>query len=304
MSDEVLRNVLIVTDDSAATRKLLETLATRGIAGVISRGTDEARKKLDARSWDLVVVDLDPSVDDALEFLRTTLRSNPELPTVAMGGTDSAELAIKAVRAGSQDFLLKPVSKRRFGDVLGSFIPNHRVALAVSDREDTRCLYQIAGKSKRFLELLALTKNVAPTSLPVLITGESGTGKELLSYYLHRESRRRNGPYIRVNCAALSESLLESELFGHERGAFTGAYTQRKGRFELAHGGTLLLDEISETGPKLQAELLRVLEQQDFERVGGSEHVRVNVRVISTSNQDPSLNRAVSLICLRSLEMP
>jgi DNA-binding NtrC family response regulator len=122
--------------------------------------------------------------------------------------------------------------------------------------------------------------------MPVLITGESGTGKELVSYYVHRASSRANGPYIRVNCAALSESLLESELFGHERGAFTGAISRRKGRFERAHGGTLLLDEVSETTPRLQAELLRVLEQQDFERVGGSEPVRVNVRVICTSNRN------------------
>ncbi len=122
--------------------------------------------------------------------------------------------------------------------------------------------------------------------MPVLIAGESGTGKELLSYLIHDSSSRRSGPYVRVNCAALSDSLLESELFGHERGAFTGAYTQRKGRFELAHGGTLLLDEISETCPRLQAELLRVLEQQDFHRVGGMQSVCVNVRIISTTNRD------------------
>jgi len=286
MSDEIRSNVLVVIDDSDTTRMVLEVLATKGIAGLVSRGMDEAKKRLGARSWDLVLVDLDPDLDDALEFLRTARRNHPELPTVAISETDSAELTIRTVRAGSQDFLVKPVSKRRFKDVLRSFVSNHRVSLAASDRRDARCLYQIAGKSQKFLGLLDLARSVAPSSLPVLITGESGTGKELLSYYVHRESRRREGPYIRVNCAALSESLLESELFGHERGAFTGAYTQRKGRFELAHGGTLLLDEISETGPRLQAELLRVLEQQDFERVGGSEPVRVNVRVISTSNID------------------
>jgi len=127
---------------------------------------------------------------------------------------------------------------------------------------------------------------VSPTASPVLIAGECGVGKELISRFVHEHSNRGEGPYVRVNCAALSESLLESELFGHERGAFTGAVQQRKGRFERAHGGTLLLDEISETGPRLQAELLRVLEQQDFERVGGSENIRVNVRVISTTNRD------------------
>ncbi|MHC4424392.1 MAG: sigma 54-interacting transcriptional regulator, partial [Planctomycetota bacterium] len=118
------------------------------------------------------------------------------------------------------------------------------------------------------------------------MSGESGTGKELISFLIHHKSKRAQGPYIRVNCAALSDTLLESELFGHEKGAFTGAHTQRKGRFEMAHGGTLLLDEIAETPPKFQAKLLRVLEQQDFERVGGEKQVRVNVRIISTTNRN------------------
>jgi len=143
------------------------------------------------------------------------------------------------------------------------------------------------GKGERFMAALRLAKRAAPTSAPILITGESGTGKELVSFYVHRESRRAGGPYVRVNCAAMTESLLESELFGHERGAFTGACARREGRFERAHGGTLLLDEISETGPRFQAELLRVLEQQDFERVGGSESIRVNVRVITTIRASP-----------------
>jgi DNA-binding NtrC family response regulator len=131
-----------------------------------------------------------------------------------------------------------------------------------------------------------LAKKVAPTSAPVLITGESGTGKELLAYLIYQKSKRAHSSYIKINCAALSDSLLESELFGHEKGAFTGAYAQRKGRFEMAHGGTLLLDEITETPVRFQAKLLRVLEQQDFERVGGNESVRVNVRIISTTNKD------------------
>jgi transcriptional regulator with PAS, ATPase and Fis domain len=131
-----------------------------------------------------------------------------------------------------------------------------------------------------------LAKKIAPTSAPVLVGGESGTGKELISYIIHQNSKRAGGPYIRVNCAALTESLLESELFGHEKGAFTGAHSQRKGRFEMAHGGTLLLDEITETPLKFQAKLLRVLEQQDFQRVGGNDSVSVDVRIISTTNKD------------------
>jgi len=146
--------------------------------------------------------------------------------------------------------------------------------------------YDIAGASDNLMQIVALARKVAPTSAPVLVTGESGTGKELISSMIHGESNRSDGPFVYVNCAAISESLLESELFGHERGAFTGAHERRIGHFERAHGGTLLLDEISETTPKFQAELLRVLEQQDFERVGGAQTVSVDVRIISTSNRN------------------
>ena len=159
-------------------------------------------------------------------------------------------------------------------------------SLAPATDSETCRRYEIAGGSDNFMEVVSVARKVAPTSAPVLITGESGTGKELISCLIHGESDRSSGPCIYVNCAAINESLLESELFGHEKGAFTGAHERRVGRFERAHGGTLLLDEISETTPKLQAELLRVLEQQDFERVGGVETVSVNVRVVSTSNRN------------------
>jgi DNA-binding NtrC family response regulator len=138
------------------------------------------------------------------------------------------------------------------------------------------------------VQTVRLAQKVAATSAPVLISGESGTGKELISYVVHYGSRRAQGPFVKVNCAALSETLLESELFGHEKGAFTGAYSQRKGRFEEAHGGTLLLDEISETPMCFQAKLLRVLEQQDLQRVGGNQNIKVDVRIISTTNKDLS----------------
>jgi transcriptional regulator with PAS, ATPase and Fis domain len=147
-------------------------------------------------------------------------------------------------------------------------------------------LYQIVGKSPKLIQTVSLAERIAPTSAPVLISGESGTGKELISFLIHHKSKRALGPYVRVNCAALSDSLLESELFGHEKGAFTGAYAQRKGRFEMAHGGTLLLDEISETPLRFQAKLLRILELQEFERVGGNDNIKIDVRIISTTNKD------------------
>jgi DNA-binding NtrC family response regulator len=193
---------------------------------------------------------------------------------------------VRAVREGCLDYLVRPVAKETLESLLAEVVPSHEVAIAAAEPNDKGWLYRIAGKSAALKETIRLALKVAPTSVPVLVSGESGTGKELISYLLHRHSQRKAGPYLRMNCAALSETLLESELFGHERGAFTGAYAQPKGKFERAHGGTLLLDEITETGPRLQAELLRVLEQQDFERVGGTEMVRVNVRMISTTNRD------------------
>jgi DNA-binding NtrC family response regulator len=198
----------------------------------------------------------------------------------------ATETAVKAIRAGCCDFLTKPLDRERIQSLLDTFLPNHFVPTVASAYEDTHCLYRIVGRSAKLAQTVDLAARTAPTSVPVLISGESGTGKELISYLVHHKSRRAQRPYIKVNCAALSDSLLESELFGHEKGAFTGAYNQRKGRFEMAHGGTLLLDEITETPPRFQAKLLRVLEQQDFERVGGEKQVRVNVRIISTTNKN------------------
>jgi DNA-binding NtrC family response regulator len=195
-------------------------------------------------------------------------------------------MAVESIRKGCCEFLLKPVEHKKIENLLNTFIPNHSFSTIASSQEGPRCLYHIAGRSSKLYRTVELARKVAPTSAPVLLTGESGTGKELIAYLIHHNSRRAQSSYVRINCAALSDSLLESELFGHEKGAFTGAYAQRKGRFELAHGGTLLLDEITETPITFQAKLLRVLEQQDFERVGGNESIRVDVRIISTTNKD------------------
>jgi DNA-binding NtrC family response regulator len=197
-----------------------------------------------------------------------------------------AEAAVKAVRAGCCDFLVKPLDLQKLRAILDTLLPNHTVHACESAEHGIHSLYQIVGKSKKLLQTVTLAKKIAPTSVPVLIIGESGTGKELISYLIHHNSKRAQAPYIKVNCAALSDTLLESELFGHEKGAFTGAYNQRKGRFEMAHGGTLLLDEITETPMRFQAKLLRVLEQQNFERVGGNDNIKINVRIISTTNKD------------------
>jgi DNA-binding NtrC family response regulator len=286
MIQEVPQDVLLVTADAATTRLVLECLAAKGVRGTVAGSPKAVAQRMDQRLWDLVIADLDMGGEAVVKVIRQVRPSYPDTPIVAVSSEDSAGAAVSAMREGCADYRVKPLDRAAVRALLEEFLPAHAVPMAAADSGPGRCLYRIAGRSPRLLEAIALAEKAAPTSLPVLITGESGTGKELISYLVHRASRRAQGPYIRVNCAALSESLLESELFGHERGAFTGAVAQRKGRFERAHGGTLLLDEISETGPRLQAELLRVLEQQDFERVGGSDLISVSVRILSTTNRD------------------
>ena len=296
-------NVLIVDNDPEVARFMLEILARKGICGIIAGDEKTALELLDKSDYDLLFtsdkISLRPGLsaqpDGGFELLRKVKINSPELPAVMIGQAEPAEIqgqrqiietAVKAIHAGCFDFLARPLDRQKIENILDTLLPNRIVSVAASAQEDTRNLYTIVGKSPKLIQTIELAKKIAPTSIPVLISGESGTGKELFSYLIHHNSKRREGPYIRVNCAALSSSLLESELFGHEKGAFTGAYTQRKGRFEMAHGGTLLLDEVTETSSKFQAKLLRVLEQQDFERVGGNENVRVDVRVISTTNKD------------------
>ena len=286
MAEKVYQNVLIFSTDSRERRTVVEVLARCGLRGTAVSSPADALDRLTSRDWDMVLLDASPADGGGMALLGAVRSDRPDLPVAMIGPDTSARLAVEALRAGCEEFLVRPVEAAAMEALFESLLPNHDVPLAASAQKAGRCLYQIAGRSEALTETLAVARKVAPTSMPVLITGESGTGKELLSYFVHSQSRRSAGPYVRVNCAALSESLLESELFGHERGAFTGACARRKGRFERAHGGTLLLDEISETTARLQAELLRVLEQQDFERVGGSEPIRVDVRVICTSNRD------------------
>jgi DNA-binding NtrC family response regulator len=286
MTHEICPNVLVVTPDASITRMWLEAMAARGIRGTVARDTKAAIGLLEQRPWDMAVIDFDEPEDAGLKLLRQFKLRSPEMPVITFGSSSLVPVVVQAMRDGCHDYLVKPIEQPAVEALLATLLPEHAVPLAAAEQADCRCLFQIAGRSPRLFESIALARRVAPTSLPILITGESGTGKELIAYLVHRASPRAQGPYIRINCASLSETLLESELFGHERGAFTGAHVRHRGRFERAHGGTLLLDEITETGPRFQAELLRVLEQQDFERVGGSERIEVNVRIVSTTNRD------------------
>ncbi|MCU0914483.1 MAG: sigma-54 dependent transcriptional regulator [Planctomycetes bacterium] len=294
-------SVLIVDDEPQTIRLMLEILARRGIVARLATDRKAALDALEGNGCDLAFLSTamaSPAAHAGSFRLLAEIRAMaPEMPVVMVGTAAGAaggdgllhlgtQTAVRAIQAGCRDFLLKPLDARVLDNLLESLLPNRRVATAAAAREGDHHLYRIVGRSPRLVQTIALAERIAPTSVPILISGESGTGKELIALLIHHKSRRALGPFVRVNCAALSDSLLESELFGHEKGAFTGAYAQRKGRFERAHGGTLLLDEITETPCQFQAKLLRIIEQQEFERVGGSENIHVNVRLVSTTNRD------------------
>lgn len=296
-------NVLIVDTGTDAPGEVLRVLAQRGIRGILEKDFKAALDRIETDDYQLVIITIDlntrHSISEQLKlslgFLDSLKSFRPEMPAILVVGQESdtnknsrflVETAVIAVRAGFCELLTTPLNIRKLENALTTHLPNHNVSTLACADEQVHHLYSIVGSSPKLTQTIRLSRRIAPTSAPVLISGESGTGKELISYMIHRLSKRASGPYVRVNCAALSESLLESELFGHEKGAFTGAYTQRKGRFEMAHGGTLLLDEITETPLRFQAKLLRVLEQQDFERVGGNDNIKISVRIISTTNKD------------------
>lgn len=298
---EDMLNVLIADSDPDFARLILEILARKGIRGHLASDKTGVLDFISRNNCGLVFAgdsfsqrdSLRARLNEGLELVSKIKENRPEVPVVMVTSAKTndsrqavVEMAVESIRKGCCEFLVKPLEHKRIENLLDTFIPNHSFSIIASSHEGPRCLYQIVGKSSKLYRTVDLARKVAPTSAPVLLSGESGTGKELIAYLIHQTSRRSQSSYVRINCAALSDSLLESELFGHEKGAFTGAYAQRKGRFEMAHGGTLLLDEITETPITFQAKLLRVLEQQDFERVGGNESIRVDVRIISTTNKD------------------
>jgi len=287
LAEPTSTNILITTADATIAEFIKAVLASKNMCGSIVGDADAALTDFENRRWEAVIIDL-AADGETTSLVRRIKQSFPGLPVLLISDDGSLPKAEQAMLEGCTELLSRPIDRKSLESFLQTLRPAHQVLLAGTTKACSNRVYQIAGNNEKFLHVIRLARKVAPTSASVLITGESGTGKELISHLIHGESNRANEPFVHVNCAALSETLLESELFGHEKGAFTGAHRRHKGRFERAHGGTLLLDEISETTPKFQAELLRVLEQQDFERVGGSETVRVNVRVISTSNRNLS----------------
>ncbi len=290
-SDFINRNILIIDDDDGTAGLLLETLAGKNLRGTVAENPAKAEDYINSGCgiWDLVLIGSDFSDRNGsayiLKLMSRIKADNPELPVMLLGSSDQASKAAWAIKAGFEEYITKPVCRKHFCELLEIYCPDHQTASIAAIGSGLKNL-NIIGTSREIEQTVEFARRVSQTSVPVLITGESGTGKELIAKLIHNSSRRSEGPFIKVNCAALNESILESELFGHEKGAFTGATHTRRGKFECAHGGTLLLDEITETPPRFQAKLLRVLEEMDFQRVGGSEDININVRIISTTNTD------------------
>ncbi len=283
-----LERILVVDDEPLIQRSLGELLRRRKYNVTIANSIKEGEAELNKEVFDLVILDVRLPDGDGQHFLERIV-AMPDRPLVVMiTGHGTIEHAVTCMRIGAFDYLIKPFSASQIDVVLNkseSFIQLLRVNRYLNEQEQTGGDGLVFGRSPAMARLKQLISRVAPSDVTVLVTGENGTGKEMIARELYRQSSRRAEPYIKVNCAALSETLIESELFGHERGAFTGATTRREGRFELAHKGTLLLDEVSEIPPALQAKLLRVLQEREFERVGGTKTIKVNVRILATSNR-------------------
>ena len=285
-----METLLIIDDERNYLLVLEDLLAEEGYEVITADSAEKGLEIVRSSDLDAVVTDMKMPGMDGMALLEHCHAEKPDLPLIMMTAFGSVEKAVEAMRKGAFDYILKPFKNEELKLTIRKAVEHHH--LLRQNRYLTQTLegrYQfsnIIGKSSQMLRIFELIEKVAPAKATVLVTGESGTGKELIARAIHFNSPRRDQPFISVNCGALPENLLESELFGHERGSFTGAVSQRKGRFELAHGGTLFLDEISEMSTPLQVKLLRVLQEMEFERVGGAQTIKVDVRVVAASNRN------------------
>jgi DNA-binding NtrC family response regulator len=280
--------VLVVDDDKLVNEYLTETLERAGYACRSVLSGEEAMDLLRQQTFDIVLTDLKMKQIDGVQLLENVKAMLPETVVVMMTAYGSVETAVRAIKLGAYDFLLKPVTPETLEHMLKRITEmlDLRTENEILRNDLAHRFKNIIGKSPQMKQIFELIKTVADSQATCLITGPSGTGKEMVARAIHYTSNRRDMPFIRLNCAALPDSLVEAELFGYEKGAFTDAKKTNRGRFELADGGTLLLDEISEMPLHLQSKLLRVLQEREFERVGSSNTISVDVRIIATSNRD------------------
>ena len=286
------KRTILIADDEKNIREGL-ALALDDYDCILAEDGGKAWKIVNEQHVDLVISDLRMPVMPGSELLKKIVSTYPAIPVVVLTGHGTVETAVESMREGAVDFLTKPVNidhldlliKRTFANI-EVLEQNNALSRELENIKKGQKFRKIIGNSTAIRTMMDTISQVAPTDSSVMITGESGVGKELVADAIHSFSRRKDGPFIKVNCSALSESLLESELFGHEKGAFTGAIAQKKGRFELADGGTIFLDEIGEINQSIQVKILRVLQEREFERVGGERTIKVDVRILAATNRN------------------
>jgi DNA-binding NtrC family response regulator len=286
----ISEKILLVDDDPTFQTITRSLLKDNNYEVEIADSAERAEEKLRQREFDLVLTDLVMAGKNGLAFLKFVKSWAPQTPVVMITGFASVNSAVEAMKAGAEDYLTKPCSSdelllkiQRVLEKKKNYQELNRLRAELAEKHT---FGNLIGKSANMQSIFKLIPRVAETDAAVLIQGETGTGKELVAKAIHYNSPRKDKPFISINCAALTESLLESELFGHERGAFTGAIKQKLGRFQLAHEGTLFLDEVADIPLSTQAKLLRVLQEKEFERVGGTETIKVDIRVISATNKN------------------
>ena len=282
--------LLIVEDDPTVGESIRLLLKKRGFSIFLASNGKEALQVFRHKMVDLVITDLVMPKMDGMALLEAIKKLKPETEVIVISAQGTIEKAVQAIKMGAFDFIEKPINPKVIALVVERALEKQTLVLQNRDLrsqlEDKFHFRNIVGKSEKMVKIFELIRHIAPYDSSVLIMGESGTGKELIANAIHYHSPRASLPFIKVSCASLSEGIIESELFGHERGAFTGAITSRKGRFEMAHGGTLFLDEVEDIPPSTQIKLLRVLQESEFERVGGNKTIQVDIRIIAASNRD------------------
>ncbi|MFW6146824.1 MAG: sigma-54-dependent transcriptional regulator [Thermodesulfobacteriota bacterium] len=283
-------DTILIVDDEKNYLVILEALlAPEGYEVVTEANPLNALRLLNETDFDLVITDMKMPKMDGIELLDEIKRIDSDLPVIIMTAYGTIEMAVKAMKKRAYDYITKPFRNEELKLTIKKALElyklkkeNRRLSEALTNRYKYS---NIIGKSKEMIKIYDMIEKVSKSKASIMITGPSGTGKELIAKAVHFCSPRKNMPFISINCGALTETLLESELFGHEKGAFTGAVTMKKGRFEVADGGTLFLDEVGEMPPPLQVKLLRVLQEMEFERVGGTRSIKVDVRIVAASNR-------------------
>jgi len=285
-----MSSVLVIDDKESVRQMLSKTLECEGYEVDVAQDGMAGLRKAKEKRFDLVLTDLKLPQMDGLEVLSSMKELDPEIAVIVMTAYGTIETAVQAIKQGAFDYLAKPFDPDHLNFLIKRALENRRLlAENVLLREELAHnlgYYEIIGKSQKMKEVSRLVKRVAPSDSTVLLLGESGTGKELFARAIHNLSKRKKGPYVAINCAAIPRELLENELFGSEKGAYTGSVTRKMGKFEIAEGGTIFLDEVGDLDIALQAKLLRVLQEKKFERLGGTKIISVNVRMIAASNFD------------------